>query len=125
MSDFYVYINIKDVSLLIFSDLNFTKILFNFYLFDLSAKMGKETGFNRRQQQYIVQQRKKVADRKRNDNRPKQTIAKPLAPVTDKKLRREEKKLAIKLAKKGVKRQKRDGMNVEEDGFEDVEEEMN
>jgi len=125
MSDFYVYINIKDVSLLIFSDLNFTKILFNFYLFDLSAKMGKETGFNRRQQQYIVQQRKKVADRKRNDNRPKQTIAKPLAPVTDKKLRREEKKLAIKLAKKGAKRQKRDGMNVEEDGFEDVEEEMN
>jgi len=40
-------------------------------------------------------------------------------------LRREEKKLAIKLAKKDAKRKKRDGMNVEEDGFEDVEEEMN
>jgi len=39
-------------------------------------------------------------------------------------LRREEKKLQIKLAKKDAKRKKRDGMNLEEEGEENVDEEM-
>jgi len=44
--------------------------------------------------------------------------------VTQKKLRREERKLQIKLAKKAAKRQKRDGMNLEEEGGDNVDEEM-
>ena len=45
---------------------------------------------------------------------------------TDKKQRREAKKLALKLAKKDAKRQKKNMMSVEEEGegeFEDIEEE--
>lgn len=49
------------------------------------------------------------------------------AGLSDKKKRREDKKLALKIAKKEKKRQMRDRMNLEEDGEGeafDIEEEM-
>ena len=43
--------------------------------------------------------------------------------MKDKKRRRDEKKLAIKLAKKEAKQAKKRQMAIEEDGYEDIEEE--
>lgn len=67
--------------------------------------------------------RLKIANKKKNSTRDPVTTIKPT--VSDKKLRREAKKLAIKTAKKEAKHQKRNQMSVEdnEEDYEDVEQE--
>lgn len=83
--------------------------------------MGKQTGFNRRNIQYHKRQKAKIFTKKANKPPLQLTTDKPI--MKDKKRRREEKKLAIKLAKKEAKQAKKRQMAIEEDGYEDIEEE--
>mmetsp|Transcript_74780 Transcript_74780/g.86821 ORF Transcript_74780/g.86821 Transcript_74780/m.86821 type:complete len:86 (+) Transcript_74780:14-271(+) len=81
--------------------------------------MGKETSFNRKNVQYEKIRRKKIqAFRKQmRDKRPQQTEKQ----IPEKKKRREQRKLEKKMAKVAAKRQKRDGMNIEEGNDKDWE----